>query len=260
MRWNSRISHAKQTIMDRAPAGIRLLRIGTSQKRRGEPEIRELHRLVTPGTVAIDVGAHFGEYSYVLAKLVGKRGRVICIEPVAEDAAALAKGARQLRLPIDLINCALSSKNGYAELYIPSSEGDLSTALSSLRHVQLSDHSDSRTVQVKRLDDITHGITQPISLVKIDVEGHEVDVLAGAEATLTNYRPNLIVEIEKRHNSMSIEDVFQLIMDRGFRGEFIDDTGVVRPLSEFDVTRHQDQHLGNVDSRHYINNFIFLPN
>jgi FkbM family methyltransferase len=245
--------------MDHAPAGIRLLRIGTSQQRRGEPEIRELHRLVTHGTVAIDVGAHFGEYSYVLAKLVGKQGRVICLEPVEEDAAALAKGARQLRLPIEVINCALSSQEGYAELHIPSSDGDLSTALSSLRDGQESERGESRRVLVKRLDDITQGLTQPISLVKIDVEGHEVDVLAGAEATLANHRPNLIIEIEKRHNSMPIEHVFQLVLDHGYRGEFIDGTGVIRPLSEFDVTRHQDQYLENVDSRHYINNFIFVP-
>jgi FkbM family methyltransferase len=230
-----------------------------SQARNGEPEIHELRRLVDPGTVAIDVGAHFGEYSYVLARLVGKTGRVICIEPVEKDASRLARGARQLRLPIEVINCALSSRDGYADLFIPGSQGHLSTALSSLSHTHKVAEGETRRVRVMRLDDITEGVTQRISLVKIDVEGHEVEVLAGAKSTLATHRPNLIVEIEKRHNSLPINNIFQLILDQGYRGEFLDEAGNKHPISNYDVARHQDQHLDNVDSRFYINNFIFLP-
>ncbi len=85
----------------------------------GEPELHELSKLVRTGTLAVDIGAHFGTYSLTLARLVGKRRQVISFEPIEEDAQMLERAARRLHLPIEVVHCALSSKNGFSEMYVP---------------------------------------------------------------------------------------------------------------------------------------------
>src|SRR5680860_1097197 len=105
------------------PSAIVLLANVQLHRWKGEPELRELSRLVDPGSIAVDVGAHFGTYSYPLARLAGKRGAVIAIEPIEEDARFLRTAARQLRLPIEVHRCALSSVPGIATLHVPDLHG-----------------------------------------------------------------------------------------------------------------------------------------
>ena len=52
--------------------------------------------------------------------------------------------------------------------------------------------SNGTSVNVNRLDDVYHGIP---SVIKIDVEGHEYNVLLGAENTIRKYKPALYIEI-----------------------------------------------------------------
>lgn len=252
------VTWAKGMVNRRLPAGARFVKTGRWWLRQGEPEGQELPRLVEPGTVAIDVGAHFGGVSYALCRLVGRQGRVISIEPVAEDAAYLRKAARQLRLPMDVLACALSSKAGTAEFFVPVQDGSALTALSSLGDGSGA-KGERRQVELKRLDDVTAPLAQRVSFVKIDVEGHELDVLAGAKATLAKHRPNLLIEIEQRHNTKPIGEVFATIEAQGYRGEFLDADRKVHPLSDFDVAVHQEAHRDDVDGAEYINNFIFKP-
>jgi hypothetical protein len=53
--------------------------------------------------------------------------------------------------------------------------------------------------------------------------------------------------------------VFELIRSQGYRGEFLEAGKYRKPLSAFDVERHQLAAAGNVLSSDYVNNFIFLP-
>ena len=118
------------------PAGLVFLANARLHRWKGEAELGELPRLVTPGTVAIDVGAHFGTYSHALSRLVGKSGKVISVEPIAEDAAFIRAAARQLRLPIEVQACALSATAGEATLRIPARYGKQKTALATLEDHQ----------------------------------------------------------------------------------------------------------------------------
>ena len=49
-----------------------------------EPELYELGWLVQQSSIAVDIGANKGAYTYVLSKLVGKKGYVVAVEPIVE--------------------------------------------------------------------------------------------------------------------------------------------------------------------------------
>jgi hypothetical protein len=78
---------------------------------------------------------------------------------------------------------------------------------------------------------------QDVSFIKIDVEGHELSVLEGGVRTIANNRPVLWVEIEQRHLSRPMSDVFEFIKSLGYDGGFYD--GTFQPLEKFRYEIHQ---------------------
>jgi FkbM family methyltransferase len=256
------VARIERGMMRKLPPAVVMAANAMLHQRLGEPELHELKRLVRPGTIAVDVGAHFGVYSYVLARLVGKEGRVIAIEPIAEDADLIDRAARTLRLPISVVRCALSSREGEATLRIPRLGGAEKTALATLEgEPQAGDAGamDERVVPVRRLDDVLDGIDLPVSFLKIDVEGHELAVLEGAARTITTHRPVILIEINHDLGGRPVEAVFDRILGFGYHGEFLEGGKERRPLSDFDVTMHQVVASGDVLSKDYVNNFIFIP-
>lgn len=98
------------------------------------------------------------------------------------------------------------------------------------------------TVPVATLDEALAGRRAP-SLVKVDVEGLELEVLRGAEGTLRAARPTLVVEIEQRHQAAPIDATFAYLRGLGYAGWFFGPRGLA-PLDAFDVERDQLAHLG----------------
>ena len=97
-------------------------------------------------------------------------------------------------------------------------------------------------------------------LIKIDVEGHEAQVIEGAKKTLEASKPVIVVETEQRHIGQTpIENVFQNFFDLGYRGMFLSDEKVI-DIDDFQYEKHQKPYLENVFSENYINNFIFVYN
>lgn len=263
MNLEALIVRAERGPMRKLPAGLALWSNAQMHRVLGEPELKELPRLVQKGTLAVDVGAHFGTYSLALARLVGKQGKVVSIEPIAEDAAMLRTAAAQLRLPIDVVNTALSDHSGTATMRIPKLHGYEKTALSSLEQsIQASADTviEERNVPVRTLDEVLAVYAMPVSFIKIDVEGHELPVLAGAEGTIKTHKPAILIEInDDLGGKRSAADVFAWIVAQGYHGEFLEDGKYRRPISAFDVTRHQTAASSDVLSDAYVNNFIFLP-
>ncbi len=245
---------AKAALRRFVPAHVRFVRAGKSFLIDGEREVHLLSTLVTPGSVAIDVGANVGDYTYSLCRAVGPGGRVIAIEPLPDLAQVLTRAARKLALPLTVINCALSSQQGEAELRVPKSDGLRQPGFATL--VPRISGGDVVRVELRRLDDVCQAIEGKISFIKIDVEGHELDVLRGGERAIKQHRPNLLVEIEQRHSPTPIAQTFDYILSLGYRGEFVEEEGTLRPIETFDIQTHQTGRLGK---RSYISNFIFRP-
>jgi len=116
-------------------------------------------------------------------------------------------------------------------------------------------------VPTLRLDD--YGF-KSVGFVKIDVEGHELPVLRGAEETLRQCSPTILVELEERHCPGTVKNVSAFLSTLGYDGFFILD-GAVVPISQFVQSSHQNP--ANVGSWKeywvrrgvYVHNFFFLP-
>lgn len=159
-----------------------------------EPEVLHLRSLAPAGGVAVDVGANWGMYSYALSQIASK---VYAFEVNADLTADLA---RYRESKIQVINSGLSSAAADKVLHVPVSEsGFVMSGWGTLDASNLPPNAaliKQIAVQVKPLDEF--GLANVV-FMKINVEGHEVEVLAGASETIRRWRPVVLVEVADRN-------------------------------------------------------------
>jgi hypothetical protein len=114
-------------------------------------------------------------------------------------------------------------------------------------------------VNVTTLDSFFASQDRGPDFLKIDVEGHELAVLEGAQQTLQSHRPAILIECESRHRSDgNVDPVFNLLRSHGYEGSFFLN-GQRRPLAQFDPNEHQRTNNGAIATRRgYVNNFAFV--
>lgn len=141
------------------------------------------------GDTFIDVGAHLGKYAISAARIVGERGKVIAIEPHPRNFEILNKNININNLQnVTALNLACWKRNETLKLF----EGDKSGQHS----VKEDFNFGAIEVQAKKLDDVLKEFDMKrVDSVKIDVEGAEVEVLQGMEATIKRYKPKIVVEV-----------------------------------------------------------------
>jgi FkbM family methyltransferase len=215
-------------------------------RHRLERELPIVCDLIPDGGLAIDVGANNGAYTYALSK---SGVRVEAFEPVPACVRNL-EAFRSSNVRVHAV--ALSSRSGEQEMFVPRAPGVTHTALASFSKPDGT--SEVFRVPVRRLDE--YGF-RSVSFIKIDVEGHELEVLNGASETISTSHPLLLIEIEQRHLTFPMEDVFRALSNLGYGGFFLFE-GRMNPLKAFSYRRHQEPSLDNVMGDGYVNNFIFL--
>jgi FkbM family methyltransferase len=159
-----------------------------SRELRGvEPELAILREFVRGGCTAIDVGANRGYYSWALA---GVAAAVEAFEPNPFLARfAQAKLGKRVRLH----EVALSDHEEVATLYIPRrASGSSLHIIGNLGNVYAHNSVDEIPVRLATLD--SYGF-ENVGFIKIDVEGSEMEVLAGARETIRISRPNMLIEL-----------------------------------------------------------------
>lgn len=197
---------------------------------------------------AVDIGANYGIWSYHLSRIFKS---VDAFEPIKECCEVIRNTKRK---NITVHNEALSSGQGSLELKIPvDEEGEL--LLQSACLGDINGPYDSRVVPVKTLDD--YGLMNT-KFIKIDVEGHEIEVLKGAANTILRDKPSMIIEIEQRHLDYPMDNVFELVKSYGYKAYFLSGRRL-RPYSEFSYEQDQMPYLDDLSSVAYIHNFVCLP-
>lgn len=204
-----------------------------------------LRDLVPAGGVVVDAGANRGLYSYWLSR---KAAHVYAFEPNPQLFRYLRRSCPRNVTPV---NVALSNVNGQATLYVPRSlDGEGSIEKRQEDAVMFS-------VATERLDDL--GLP-PVDSMKIDVEGHELELIEGAHECILRDRPWIFIELEERHRSGSTRRVPQLLRDEfGYTQAFYMRFGRLHPMVNFHPATHQNLHNQSPSSPGYVSNFLFLP-
>jgi FkbM family methyltransferase len=154
-----------------------------------------------PGII-IDGGANTGFYS-LLAASASANNRTLAFEPdpVVHKLLRANIDANSLEAYIVAEAVALSGVEGVAPLYVPTQDHgvvETSSSLESRFKPRYHETLDVRTVTVDGLTALTNPSEQRVSVIKIDVAGHECAVLAGAVRTVARHRPVIFVEILER--------------------------------------------------------------
>ncbi len=147
---------------------------------------------IRPGTTVIDVGAHMGHYTIPFSRYAGPNGLVIAFEPQRSVFWELAMNATLNHLNnVKLYNYALSNEEKYSFMLHDAPVMNKVGFLNSGEN-KISDSGKGNRVKIKTLDSFNF---TNVSLIKIDVEGLEIDVIEGSKDTIARYKPILLVEI-----------------------------------------------------------------
>jgi FkbM family methyltransferase len=168
-----------------------------------EPEILFARRWRNRGPLAVDIGANSGLYTYELSRWFK---RVECYEPNP----LVSQTIRDWNRPnITLHLCGLSSGTQDATLHVPVSPTGVHYAGWGTLDASALGAGNRSTYEVKLKTFDSAALTE-VAFIKIDVEGHESEVLIGGRETIEKCRPVLLVEA-KIHSRNFIHDYFDRI-------------------------------------------------
>jgi FkbM family methyltransferase len=226
-------------------------------RRELEPaEFAILKALIEPGSLLIDVGANHGIYTYFFSLSAPPSCKIISIEPIASTFAVLQSNVNRLSLRnVEPIRCAASSEPRLVTFEIPDTSDGLEAHY--LARVKYSDNTsptgNEHQVEAKRLDDIATDAKLVVSLIKMDVEMHELEALRGAQRILADDCPALYIEIQPdlRFKHSQRDDIIALLKETGHSPYWYDHpelrhwTEADSPLDYFFLT---DKHLARIRS------------
>ncbi len=224
-------------------------RLERSIQKKDENEIDLLKKFIKPGTDSIDVGVYRGVYSYEMSKY---SKQVHSFEPNPIIFKYINENLKKIIKNIILYEYALSDKNGILDLKVPIrnkkfnkknyEEYYLMGRATVHKENKFQDYETFK-INSRRIDDFK--FDNKISLMKIDVEGHEIEVIDGAKITIEKNKPVLLVEIEEQHSKKNVNDSINYINTLGYNSFYYDKDSLksTSKLKDFKL----------------YNNFIFIP-
>ena len=182
--------------------------IGKSLERYGEyseQEVAFLCSLLKSGDAVVDAGANVGALAVPMATVVGDAGSVLAFEPQADIFDMLQANCAELT-QATTVHGALGDRQDVLR-YSPNdwNTGSVMLGVAGDRGAEVTT-LDAR--QLARLD-----------LLKVDVEGMEIEVLLGARETIARCRPLIYVENERKHNTKRLLETLFLLGYRAWRHE-----------------------------------------
>ena len=155
-----------------------------------EPHVRRAVReRLDPGDVVVDVGANVGCIALLAATLVGESGSVVAVEPNPDNLQLLYAGMVLNDVAnVRVLPHAASVRSEVRSLSRDTSNTNLVAAQAPGRSVY---------TQTVVLDEVLASLPR-LDLVKMDVEGHEIDAFDGFRAAIERHRPALVVEFNPR--------------------------------------------------------------
>ena len=182
--------------------------------------VAALRRVLRSGAVVYDIGANYGLFGWQALPLVGAEGRVTFFEPNPAVAARLRDNlAANCIANATVVEQALSDRVGTACLLVPargqSGLATLQTVPCAEDRVRAQVGWQRQTVKTVTVDEFAQQSGQQPALLKLDVEGHELKVLRGAEKTLASCHPVIMLEMHEPGGEVAGE-IMALLARHGY--------------------------------------------
>ena len=160
-----------------------------------QKEINYVRRTVKPSQTVLDIGAHIGLFTVIMAETVGSGGKVHAFEPLASHVSLLTRSVNEngFNARVVIEQAAVSETHGKGQLITPwytVNSGGAYLDTTGLRAVQ--GHV-TKSVDLIKLDN--YPLRRPVSFIKIDIEGAEPLALRGAAELLRTDRPIILSEL-----------------------------------------------------------------
>lgn len=164
-------------------------------------ETDRLREYLPKGGVVIDVGANLGFTALLFAKNVGADGKIFAFEPSPPVYAKLLQVVEKNQLTnVQCFNLGCGMERRRETLLVPASSGNATIKRSSLRSLEACREID---IEIDALDHVILPLTPKVDFLKIDTEGFEDQVLAGAEEVVARYRPVVYIELSQEYGDSS---------------------------------------------------------
>lgn len=162
-------------------------------------------KVLKPGTVAFDIGAHDGEHTVGMAQCCS---HVYAFEAEPESALKLSNRSAS---NVTVEAKAATNKTGKTKLYIcPTNDGGHSTSKD-----KIWEHEETIEVPCMKIDDyVKEKQLDHVALIKIDVEGAELEVLKGAEETIKKYHPSVVFE---SHLNVDLVGIYKFFKTKDYQ-------------------------------------------
>lgn len=186
--------------------------------------INFVNEVVKDSMAVIDIGAHIGLFSVILAKKVGAKGKVFAFEPTLSTYNLLNK-----TIEINKINNivkaeqkAVGDKKGTVKFYVTDIEAHNSNSLSNNQR----DHGNERGVDVEMVsidEYVKENNIKQVGFVKIDAEGAEYSVLKGMRKTISRDNPTIILALHPDsivNFGDSLKEIWNFIEETGYTAHY----------------------------------------
>ncbi len=218
-------------------------------------ELAAIKSTIQSNGIAVDVGANKGSYLYWLARWVPD-GKAVAFEPQEELAQYLRAAATTIPMKNVVVEAkGVADKPGLLEFFSPG--GTISPGASFSRRVPDREDCAQQSKEVVTLDAYFEE-GSPISVIKVDVEGFELQVFKGAQRILEEASPLLVFECENRHLEQgSVGDILNFLYERGYDGHYVHRDELI-PAKQFNAAIHQPEEGEDFfRSKDYCANFVF---
>lgn len=178
-----------------------------------------------PGNIVVDAGAHIGVYTLKAAKEVGNKGRVIAVEPEDENYKLLTRNIRINKYQnVTPVKTALSDFEGKATFFLKAR----SRSHSLIGKTWVTPIVDVTETAVTTLDKLLNKLAiKKVDLLKINVEGAELDVLKGSRELLTKRRISKIVTTPHPPYKQEANKIARYLESFGYKIKIVEDARIL---------------------------------
>lgn len=184
-----------------------------------------LENIIKPEMTVLDIGANIGYYSLMMLELMGNKGKLIAVEPSPSNIEILRKNLLLNKYnDIEVHNAAISDENGTKKFFLSEMSNLNTLNYTEKKSLNLT----GKTINVKTLTvpQIMEG--RNLDLIRMDVEGHEVEVLNGLIPNIgvNNLYPSIIFETHRSryNNEHSMENTLKNLFAKNYKVSMLGST------------------------------------